>query len=234
MPKTDNPTDIDGVRSASKALLFAVEINCDNPFGIVSHPFTNNIFAMDDEHKIVNLTDADTCLQWKKNVAEAIDKASLNHIYIMLNKPWKITWLKYVEQYMSDSDFASYLSDAYVSEEMPNLNPNVPVKELIKWFKRADKHYLMDQVEYDAWQQLPDVVELYRGISHGTEDGISWTTEFATAKWFAERFATDEHKARIYKVIANKKDCLCYFASRGEYEIILDVNAVKNKIEQIV
>ena len=228
-------TDIKGIKSASKALLYAVSIRCDNPFGIISHPFTNNVMVMDENHQIVKISDPNICTEWKNMIAKRIEESSLDRIYMMINKPWRITWLKYVEQYMTDSDFAAYLSDAYVSEEMPNLNPNVPVNTLIQWFKRASKKDLMDQEEYDLWLNLPDTVELYRGTSHeGTERGISWTSEYATAEWFANRFATDEHPARIYKVIANKQNCLCYFGNRGEYEIILDVDSIKDKIIQIV
>lgn len=233
MSATKKITNIDGIRNASKALLFAVEINCDNPFGIISHPFANHIFSIGENHEMLNLTNEEDCKKWKNHLSKKIDQSDLARIYMMINKPWRITWLKYIEPYLSDKDFAEYLADAWVSEEMPNLNPNVSVKELIRWFKRADKKDLMDQFEYDAWQQLPDAIELYRGVSHGTEVSISWTTEFETARWFAERFATDERPARTYKVTAEKKDCLCYFRSRGENEIILDVHAVKDKIIQI-
>lgn len=228
-------TDIKQIRSASKALLYAVGIHCDNHFGIISHPFTNNIFVLDENRQMVNLTDHDVCMQWKNRMAKEIDESSLERIYIMLNKPYRITWLKYVEMYMSQSDFAEYLADAYVSEEMPNLNPNVPVKTLINWFKKASKIDLMEDEEYQMWKNLPETIELYRGTSHeGTEYGISWTTNQDTAKWFANRFATDEHPARVYKVTANKKDCLCYFGNRGEHEIVLDVTKIRDKIVQIV
>ena len=228
-------TNLKEIQSASKALLYAVSVRCDNPFGIISHPFTNNVMVVDDNHQVINITDCDVCMNWKNMMAARIDNANLERIYMMINKPWRITWLKYVEQYMSNSDFASYLSDAYVSEEMPNLNPNVTIKALIQWFKRANKKDLMDTEELCFYEELPDTIELYRGVSHeGTELGISWTTEYETAKWFAERFATDEHKARIYKVVANKENCLCYFGNRGEHEIILDVESVKNKIYQLV
>ena len=82
---------------------------------------------------------------------------------------------------------------------------------------------------------MPDEVVLYRGASHkGSERAISWCTELETAEWFANRFANEDNPARVYKLIAPKKHCLCYFGSRGEHEIILDVNAVKDKIEQII
>ena len=147
--KINKSTDINGIHSVSKTLLFAVEIVCDNPFGIINHPFSNHIFSIGENHEMLNLTNEEDCKKWKNNLSNKIDESELARIYMMINKPWRITWLKYAEPYLSDNDFAEYLADAYVSEEMPNLNPNVPVKELIKWFKRANKKALMDEEDYE-------------------------------------------------------------------------------------
>ena len=52
---TKKITDLKGIRSVSKTLLFAVDINCDNPFGMISHPFTNHIFSVGENHEMLNL-----------------------------------------------------------------------------------------------------------------------------------------------------------------------------------
>ena len=229
-----NKTDIKQIRSVSKSLLYAVDIECDNPFGIVQHPFTNTLFTMSQDGKLINLQENDNESTWKKELSEKIDSFDLVRIYMLINKPWRITWLKYVESYLSDKDFAEYLADAYVSEEMPNLNPNIKPTEIVKWFKRADKRILMDDEEYDKWSNLSDTVTVYRGVSHnGTENGISWTTNYDTAKWFADRFSTDEHRARIYQADIPKEHCLCCFDCRGEHEIIVDIKSIKDRIIQI-
>ena len=76
------------------------------------------------------------------------------------------------------------------------------MKKLIRWFKAADKQILMDKDEYEAYQMLPNTVDIYRGIaSKSNLNGISWTTNFETAKWFANRWNKNGYvvKAKIFK-----------------------------------
>lgn len=235
MTKKQRETNLDGLRDISITLLHAVPIKCNNPFGIIQHPFTNHMIAVDTNGNLLDLRIKSNEDTWKDMMSKKIEKADLIHLYMFLNKPWRITWLKFAEPYLSDKDFAEYLADAYVSEEMPNLNPNVPISEMIKWFKKADKKSLMAEEDYEIWSNLPDEVTLYRGVSHvGTEKAISWCLKLETAEWFANRFASEDSPAKIYQVTVPKKYCLCYFGARGENEIILDVNSVKKLIKQIV
>lgn len=95
------------------------------------------------------------------------------------------------------------------------------MKKLIRWFKAADKQILMDKDEYEAYQMLPNTVDIYRGIaSKSNLNGISWTTNFETAKWFANRWNKNGYvvKAKIFK-----NNVLSYYLRRGEYEIIAEV-----------
>ena len=71
--KINKSTDVNSIRSTSKALLFAVDINCDNPFGIISHPFANHIFAVGENHEIFNLMNEYDCKKWRNSVSKKID-----------------------------------------------------------------------------------------------------------------------------------------------------------------
>ena len=47
----------------------------------------------------------------------------------------------------------------------------------------------MDKDEYEAHQMLPDIIDIYRGVGNKSNpNGISWTTNFEMAKWFANRW----------------------------------------------
>ena len=47
----------------------------------------------------------------------------------------------------------------------------------------------MDKDEYEAYQMLPDIIDIYRGVGNKSNpNGISWTTNFEMAKWFANRW----------------------------------------------
>ena len=79
----------------------------------------------------------------------------------------------------------------------------------------------MDKKEYEAYQMLPDIIDIYRGVGNKSNpNGISWTTNFEMAKWFANRW---DNNGYIIKAKIPKENVLAYYLRRGEYEIIAEV-----------
>ena len=71
------------------------------------------------------------------------------------------------------------------------MNPSITKTELSDMFKRADKEFLMSEKEYKKWQDLPEKLTIYRGVTEYNGKNIralSWTTNYDTAKWFAGRY----------------------------------------------
>ena len=229
-------TSIDGVREQTKLLLHAVPIRCDKDFEfVVHHPFTQSPWVAVSGHETVDLRTEDGHQKWIQLTEEAIDKMDSHSIFhILIVNTWNLTWLKYVKPFLSLEDFSKLLRDAWIDEENPNMDNNVSTTTAIKWFKEADKRSLMKEDDYTYWESLPEEIVLYRGVSNGRKKyGLSWTDSKETAIWFQSRFATGKKKGLLLRVKVNKKHCLCYLNSRGEKEIILDVNAVKKDIEDI-
>ena len=50
-----NNTFIQNVKEISKGLLHTVPIQCDNPWGIIQHPFVQHTMAMDRKGNFFNL-----------------------------------------------------------------------------------------------------------------------------------------------------------------------------------
>lgn len=229
-------TDINKVREISKKLLRMVDIKPVEGFEfIVQHPFTNSPFVQGPNREMLNLTDPETHKLWYQHMDEQINRASVSFILeVLLNSPWCLTWLDCVKDYLSKEDFSKYLAYSWTMQENPNQDRNVPRAKAIHWFKEADKRVLMDEEDYKYWESLPEEVTLYRGVGRGREKyGLSWTDQEKTAIWFKNRWATEEEKGQLLKVVANKKHCLAYLNTRGEKEIVLDVNAVKKDIIEI-
>ena len=71
------------------------------------------------------------------------------------------------------------------------------------------------------------------GVAVGRNpQGLSWTQNLETAKWFANRFNTDTKKGYVQVGIAKKEHVLAYFNTRGEDEIVynskkLDISILK-------
>ena len=227
-------TNIDKVRYVSKQLLRLVPVDPVKGFEfIVQHPFTNSPVSMSRDGRMLDLTNRKDYEEWIDIIEELIDRVSVEHIlYHMINTPWNLTWLDFVKEYLSEKDFAVFLGYAWVSQENPNMDVNVDNGEAIKWFKKVNKKHLMNKEDYEYWKSLPEKVTLYRGVGRGRKElGLSWTENKEKAEWFRDRWGNEEGK--LLKVIADKKYCLCYFNSRGEHEIVLDVQAVKDLVQEI-
>lgn len=195
---------------------------------IVKHPFTDTgiiVFRKDDGSiGQANLLEDKAELQkWRRHMAEQIDRSeSAYHIHLMVTNPYRLTFLKYAQPYLSKTDFSEMLNDAWVRSENPNIDPNVSQKELLALFRTADPAVLMDEDEYLQFKQLDDTVTVYRGVTSFNAENIkalSWTLDYEKAVWFAHRFDED---GKVYEAQIAKEYILAYFNSRKEQEVIVD------------
>lgn len=168
-------------------------------------------------------------LYMKKRIKDA---TTLNELYSIVRKSYRLTFLKYAKEYMSQIDFSHYLADAWVSSENPNQDANCDLKTLVKWFRQCDKTALMQPEDYAVYNNLPDELRVYRGVAVNREpNGLSWTSDINNANWFAHRFDRENKKGYIQTAIANKSDILAYFNTRDEDELVVDSS--KLKIERL-
>ena len=78
--------------------------------------------------------------EWKKIMRERIEGiTSIGELFLYVNKPYSMTFLKYVQHYLSPQDYAQTLAECWIREEQPNMNPSITKTELTNMFKRADK-----------------------------------------------------------------------------------------------
>lgn len=138
--------------------------------------------------------------------------------------------------------FFNYWSMIEIADEMIN--------ELKAIFKNEDMPKIMKKYaskeDYKTYLSLPDTLTVHRGCSTNSVDGLSWTTDFEKAKFFAKRrfdlFSKSSlmliriisdircpeeqqkylnmpfEETYIAHATVNKKDCL-FFNDRGESEI---------------
>jgi len=229
-------SDLLMVKNVAKDLFFAVPLEGHPKFGpvVVSHPFTDTGFIMlPEESSIINLLDDKKGFaRWKNWLFHKIDNAA-SELQLMhyLTKPWKLTFLKYAKPYLDNDAFSELLGNTWVVSENPNMDVNCTRKEMIGWFKKANKKKVMEKEEYSVWEALPERFEVYRGVAEGRRElGLSWTRSLETAEWFANRFSEESF---ILKATIDKKHALAYFNGRDEDEIVVDVFAIKKDIEKL-
>lgn len=90
-------------------------------------------------------------------------------------------------------------------------------RELVAMFEAADPELLMEADELATLGGLPDRIEVYRGTSGipvgKARTGMSWTTDKATAAWFANLFGGIP---LVLRAEVRKADVLAYFSHEDE------------------
>lgn len=231
---------IENIKFTAIKLLKCVPIEPNKHFPMLcSHPFTTSTATAipngtNNEPKWLNLLIEDEYNIWIDYIEQVINTCDINDFYFMINKPYRLTFLKYASQYMTKETFSEYLKHAWITSENPNDDINCSISIIIKWFKIADKKYIMDETEYNKYINLPDTIEIYRGVGiNRNPKGLSWTDSLDIAKWFAHRFDTSGNQGYIEKLTVKKENILAYFNSRNENEIVLDITKYKGRIIKI-
>ena len=164
---------------------------------VVKHPFTDSglagIYAEDGSLSVGNLLDSPDALRtWRENFSRRINEAeTAMNLFCMITKPYQFGYLRLAAAHLSEQDMASFLSYAWISTESPNNDPNLSQRELLSMFRSLDPQKLMDQEEYTQFQNLDDVVTVYRGVTSYNANNIkalSWTLNREVAEWFVHRY----------------------------------------------
>lgn len=204
--------------------------------GVASHPFTNTwitgIYDKDRKLTFVDLRKEDEQAKWREQIKATIEESDLRGICLMLNKPYILTFISYIESMLSDEELGMILGTFWTAIENITGDNNVNGMEIVKWFKRADKKSLMNEEELLVYESLPEEVTVYRGVTsynRKKEKALSWTLDYEKAVWFANRFSTGT--GEVWTMIVPKKRILCYFDGCSEQEAIVDLYRFKGKKE---
>lgn len=222
-----NETDLNRVKWVAKQLVMIEPHLTEFSPVVIQHPFTSSgmvAIPSDEGIKHVDITKSpEELVSWQNYMKAQIDEAkSAYHIYMMTNKPYSMTFLKFAKPHLSQKDFSEILADAWISSENPNLDKNFKQKELLQMFKDAAPRILMDKDEQKQLAELDDTVTVYRGVTTYNAKNIkalSWTLEQKIAEWFANRFGED---GTVYEAQIPKQHIYALLNGRGESEVIVD------------
>lgn len=223
-------TDLDKVKK-TMLILAAIEPEVDEKFPfIVHHPFANSragaVRSENGEMKLVDIIDS--WEEYLEQIQKTINEAnSLDSLFAFVNTPYLLTCFKYVEEWLDEKDFSNMLIHCYTTEEFPERDVNVSVKEQLAFFRKLNPELAMDEDELEYFNTLPEEVTIYHGTKHKGKMGISWTTDLNVAKFFATRFGYEEGSI-ILQATAKKDDILAFTNCRNEYEAIINPKKIYN------
>jgi hypothetical protein len=106
--------------------------------------------------------------------------------------------------------------------------------------KRDEKEYLMTKAERSFVERLPQMINIYRGMtlleSQSEDYSVSWTLKKKTAEFFAFEhnrcLSTLGQKKVVKELTINKKDVVAYFADKKESEIIYIHKTIASMFEK--
>ena len=218
-------TNMQEVKCVAKWLLFTDVHTTEYSPMIVHHPFASSGFMMlPGTNEILDITASmESREKWRDYLGKKIDEAKTAYeIFLMLNKTYALTFIKYAKDGLSAAEFSEILADAWIKAEAPNMDVNVSKTELVGLFNQADKQSLMTEDEQKRFADLTETVTVYRGVtSYNAKNvrALSWTLDRSKAEWFAHRFGED---GKVYQAQIKKADILAIFTSRNESEVVLN------------
>lgn len=226
-------TDLDSVKLVAETLLKMNVGKTEMSPLVVTHPFTSSgIVGVRGDHgmEVLDILSSEDALKrWRDCMHEGIRSAnSVIQIFIMLNKPYYLTFLKYAQPYLSDKDFAMILASAWTGSENPHDDCNVSKKDFLEMFHSAKSELLMDEDEFKVFTELPDTITVFRGVTDFNKKnykGLAWSRELRVAEWFAGRFGCH---GTVYRATIDKQYVLAYFAGRNEAEVVVDPRHLKD------
>lgn len=119
------------------------------------------------------------------------------------------------------------LQDAWTTCEWPGRAAHYEVWLSVFELAVEPGHYLAE-TELRSHEDLPKMLTVYRASAAGHELGLSWTTSFERAHWFATRLgAIAGGRHRIHELDVPREQVLAHFhATRGEHEFVIDTSGV--------
>lgn len=226
-------TNLEAVKEVAVSFLhFAVDETPLSPL-IVNHPiFETGIVDLKNgnECKMTDILTPDGFAEATEQYEQIINACeNAYHVFLVVRKSYRLTFLKFTEPYLSLEDFSNILAYAWVSSENPNQYTNCNLRLLIKWFKKADKRTLMEDTDYAIYTNLPDEFTVYRGVGVGRNPkGLSWTRSYNKAVWFANRFNRDGKTGYVQGAVIKRDKVLAYFNTRNEDEIVANSKDLSN------
>lgn len=165
----------------------------------------------------------------RKALAEAEKEKNWSSYIYLHERPYRINAFEDVMDQMSDSEYWENLSSIWVDSESIGTEPERWLELLSS--ERKSRDSFMNKDEQKKFAELPETFTVYRGYSEGDSEefGMSWSTDYGVAEWFARRFSDKTSEIIIEEMDIAKTDAMAYLTRRGEDEIIIDMKTAKKR-----
>lgn len=125
---------------------------------------------------------------------------------------------------LSDDDLRTAIAQAWTRAEWPEQA--LPASTWVALFDTTG--YQVDGKPGNI-EDLPTTVTLWRGATLDRRDGMSWTGNPQTAKWFARRFTGMDQGTALFRITVPREYVLARFVEgREEDEYVVDTTTFED------
>lgn len=193
-------------------------LETDGAFPMIRHPLIYSVPHGDMMNRMVNTRYAKT----KERIENLISLGNFSSAIFSYERPYRLDAFYNLEQEMEDAEFWNTLREVWLDSE--NIYANL--EEWINLWEsgRDGRHCVMTEEDNVAYGKLPDKFKVYRGFSNNVDaaTGLSWTTDYQKALWFANRF--NEKSQWVAEAVVEKDAIMAFFVGRGENEVVAIIN----------
>lgn len=154
----------------------------------------------------------------------ALAEGNWNSYVWLHERPYRIDAFIEVADKMSDRCYWETL--AVIWSDTENGWQNLSEWQRLFDSDRPERRYLMDEFDFQAYSNLPDVVTVYRGCQKNqNENGLSWTFDKEKAQFFATRLGK---QGIVLEKTVNKNQIVAVLLGRNEQEVIITERGASN------
>lgn len=137
---------------------------------------------------------------------------------------------------LNDRELRRGLEDSWTTSEWPGRAADHEVWTYFFELAGIDEDHYLHETDLRDRSRLPETLQLYRAAAEGHQTGLSWTTSFERAHWFATRLGSlSRLPHQIYEIAAPREAVLAHFhATRREHEYVVDTGLLDPTIPNLV
>jgi uncharacterized protein len=167
----------------------------------------------------------------KLMVRDLMAAGRIESVLTHVERPYRIQKLMELRDKLTQPQFWRALRWVWTDSE--NLWQSVDLlHDILKG--KVDRKNMMDACERAFLAKLGGEIRVYRGHAANNREGWSWTMSASKACWFARRYADRGTKFAKFMTesvatgFVRNRDVVAYLSGRGEYEIIVDPEKVRD------
>jgi hypothetical protein len=193
----------------------------NGPLPYINHPFVCIPAHFAGQHGMANRMLEKKRAAFDEAVADGKWEAAID---CYIEKPFRMEYLLKYQDRIPDDQYWRLLHDVWTGIENP-WQYKRQIQRLFKGRKGVVRECFRDEKDWEYFQSLPDIIEIYRGCTVLNRSGWSWTLSKAKARWFSRRF-NDVYDREVNGIVINRtirKDIAHFYTNcRNEQEIVVN------------